>query len=96
MATPSAVPCLYSIPAGGVGVGWVVGSRDGVGGVRTGQVGGDNEDCAPLVLDGLVMALLVGLSEGEWSIGLLVGDVDDGCWMCAASHTFRETIEIFN
>ena len=36
MVTPSVVPCGYSIPVGGVGVGWAGGSGDGNGGVGRG------------------------------------------------------------
>ena len=44
MATPSVVPYGYSIPVGGVGVGWAGESRDGNGGVRRGLEGRDNND----------------------------------------------------
>jgi hypothetical protein len=42
--TPSVVPCGYSIPVGGVGVGWAGKSRDGNRGIERGLEGRDNNE----------------------------------------------------
>ena len=41
MVTPFVVPCGYSIPVGGVGVGWAGGSGDDNGGAGRGLEEGD-------------------------------------------------------
>jgi hypothetical protein len=73
MATPPAVPCVYSVPVGGVGVGWAVGSRDGVRCVGPELAGRyDDKGCGSLAL-GFVMggeAAVVGKGAVAMGPGL--------------------------